>query len=281
MESGSSPRIEFIPVPELPDYLTADVHREARLHSVSMVVARDDETRGAPCGGVFCTLNGLPGIITARHVWTEIHKAKTLVLMLGPNLVYRVATALLSVYAPETSMVAAPFNSSLPDIAFVPLSQVHRADIEARGKVFYSIDRRRSDPVFDLRTDDGFCIAVGCPDALMRRESRAVSPLTYITNIEKVIERDGWDYLFVNLNLESNAVIPKDLGGMSGGGVWRARFCVNSDRTKYWIENMSRDLILTGITFLQTSLPGRQLIAHGPTSIYDKLKDIVRMDRTT
>lgn len=79
----------------------------------------------------------------------------------------------------------------------------------------------------------------------------------------------------MNLDIDSNSKIPSDLVGMSGGGIWRAKFRINADRTRFWIEDRGRDIILAGVTFWQTPIEGRQLIAHGPRSIYRALRDIV------
>lgn len=274
--TDSTPTFERIPVPELPDTFLKEALSEIRQHSVSMIVADEDETKGVPCAGVFCTLGGLPGLLTARHVCDKLSRAKKLVLILGPHQPYRISSNLLQPYKPAASQIGEPFNADIPDIAFIPLSQEHKSAIEARRKVFYSIDRRSENPIFDIHGDAGFWVAIGSPNALMRRESRAIASLSYVTNVQKVLQHNDWDYLFVDLNLESNAPIPSNLEGMSGGGIWRVKFNATADRTKYWVENPSRDIILEGITFLQTDLSSRQLIAHGPTSIYHRLPQIVR-----
>lgn len=270
--------IEYIPVPQLPDYLTNEVNEAIRLYSVSMVVSDKEESRGLPCAGVFVTIDGQPGILTARHVWTEMHKREKLILMVGGRPI-RIRTSLLTAYHPQSRPILEPFDAQVPDIAFVTLSSNNKGSIEAYGKVFYSVDRRASDSTFDLHGDDGFWIAIGSPQALLRRDIGAVGSLTYITGIEKRIEFEGWDYLFVNLDIDSNDKIPADLVGMSGGGIWRAKFKVNADRTRYWIEDCGRDIILTGLTFLQTPLEGRQLIAHGPMSIYHVFREFVLANR--
>lgn len=270
MQNLTSKR-QLVPVPQIPKELTTDVNQHIRRHSVSMVVADEDETLGRPCGGVLCLIEGMAGVLTARHVWDDLRRAQKLILMLGPRHPYRIDRTLLHALVPDSSATPKFDDARTPDIAFIPLSSKHKASIEARQKVFYSIDRRRGDFAFDVYGDSGFWIAVGNPVEMMRREDRAVRSLSYITDVEKSVEYGQWDYLFVNLNLESNVPIPSNLQGMSGGGLWRARFNINADSKQFTIENPTQDILLQGIIFLQTALDGRQLIAHGPKSIYESL----------
>lgn len=259
----------LVPVRELPAAITAEARDHIRRHCVSMVVADGEETDGMPCAGVLCVINGTAGILTAWHVWDRLSRAKKLVLMLGPKHPYRIARTLLSSYAPVRTVASELSDAAVPDIAFIPLPAEIKTAVEARHKVFYSVDRRMNDTGFDLYGDAGFWIAIGTPIEMMRRDAQAVGSLTYVTDVEKAIQRDGWDYLFVNLNLESNVPIPLNLQGMSGGGLWRVIFSVTGDSSRFSIGDPSRDIVLQGITFLQTELAGRQLIAHGPKSIYE------------
>lgn len=266
---------ELVPVPELPTSITALAREHVRRFCVSMVVVDEVEVEGSPCAGVLCTVNGVTGILTAWHVWARLSRAKALVLMLGPKDPYRIERTLLHAYAPGQVQAPELCDAMVPDIAFIPLPHRDKTFIETKQKVFYSVDRRRNQQDFDLFGDAGFWVAVGTPVELMRRESQAVGSLSYITDLEKTVERDGWDYLYVNLNLESNVPMPANLEGMSGGGVWKVRFTVTGNPRTFAIENPSRDIVLQGVTFLQTALGGRQLIAHGPKSIYQRLPEII------
>lgn len=260
-----------MPIPELPASIMAEAREHIRRHCVSMVVADDEETEGMPCAGVLCVIHGTAGLLTAWHVWDRLSRAQKLVLMLGPNHPYRIARNLLTAYAPDRSVATELSNAAVPDIAFIPFPAEVKTTIEARHKVFYSVDRRMAGAEFDLYGDAGFWVAIGTPVEMMRREAQTVGSLSYATDVEKAIEREGWDYLFVNLNLESNVPIPPNLQGMSGGGVWRVIFTVTGEPGRFAIADPSRDIVLQGITFLQTQLAGRQLIAHGPKSIYQRL----------
>lgn len=80
----------------------------------------------------------------------------------------------------------------------------------------------------------------------------------------------------MGLDLDSNPEIPDNFVGMSGGGIWKIKFFVSEDKTKFAIENPSRDVAIVGVNFNQTDLPGRQIIGHGPKSIYQALFNLFK-----
>jgi len=99
--------------------------------------------------------------------------------------------------------------------------------------------------------------------------------LLYDTTVEPRIELEGWDYITVNLNLPQNPALPQDYGGVSGGGIWRATFYMTEDEGTFLIENARRDIVLSGVAFYQTDSASRQIIGHGPRSLYAALYDHV------
>lgn len=94
------PERELLPVPELPQAITAEAREHIRRHCVSMVVADQDESLGMSCAGVLCVIQGVAGLLTAWHVWDRLSRAQKLVLMLGPQHPYRIERTLLHAYAP-------------------------------------------------------------------------------------------------------------------------------------------------------------------------------------
>jgi hypothetical protein len=208
-------------------------------------------------------------MLTAAHNWEVLRRRKTLILMIGEKTPYRIdATKLTAFFPPKQSLKELDTHSA-PDIAFIPLNEEQRATIEAKQKIFYSIDRRTQSNSYDLYADDGMWVAVGAPMAMVDWERHAVGCLRYLTDVGQRAEVAGWDYVWINLNLEANAPIPHNLVGMSGGGLWRVRFSRSKLTGELSIVDPSHDIILSGIIFLQTALDGRQLVAHGPKSVYE------------
>jgi len=245
-----------------------------------MVVVENQESDGSPCSGVLCVIDGLAGILTARHVWERLSAAHKLVIMLGPKQPYRIETELLSSYAPLGINVGDMPSVRRPDIAFIPIPGDAKMSIEARNKAFYFVEKPSRESDLDLYGDTGFWLVIGTPVEMMKRPARSVSSLSYTTDVESVTEQDGWDYLYVNLNLQDNHQLPANLEGMSGGGVWRVRFTVSiSNKPRQFYIDPQKDVLLQGVTFLQTKLDGRQLIAHGPKSIYERLPKFIKSQR--
>ena len=107
-----------------------------------------------------------------------------------------------------------------------------------------------------------------------------VASFLYDTTLHRRIEVGGWDYLTINLDLEKNPTLPKAYGGVSGGGVWRAVFYVNEDETEFGVEKPSRDIVLTGVAFWETPPEARQIVGHGPKSVYYAPPDHCARGRT-
>lgn len=259
-----------IPIKELPSDLTRQVHEKIRLHAVSMVLPPLGNADPRSCSGTLVQLNEMIGILTARHVWTAVERAPSLALLVGGQ-PYYVKPEVLRAYVPVGSGKLPDSRAQVPDIAFIRLPPITRGPIEAYGKVFYSIDARRRSSDIDLLDERGFWILAGSPQALAKPDTGMVASFLYDTSTEKRVTLGEWDYLFVNLHLTSNPELPKHYGGVSGGGVWRIVFHVSDDETVFAVESARRDIVLSGVAFYQTPENRRQIIAHGPVSIYEAL----------
>jgi hypothetical protein len=259
-----------IPIKELLLDLTRQVHEKIRLHAVSMVLPPVGGADPRCCSGTLVQLNEMAGILTAGHVWTEIERAPSLALLVGGE-PYYVKTEVLRAFAPPSVGTLPGVAAQVPDIAFVRLPTIARGRIEAYGKVFYSIDARRKNAEIDPLDERGFWILAGSPQALARPDTGMVASFLYDTSVQKRLTVGAWDYLLVNLHLASNRELPTTYGGVSGGGIWRAVFHVSDDETVFAVASARRDIILSGVAFYQTPLEGRQIIGHGPVSMYDAL----------
>lgn len=266
------PEWREIPIRDLPQELTLEVHQKIRLHGVTMVVPSGDGTEAVCCSGTFTQINGMAGILTARHVWDVIERAPSLALLAGGQ-PYYVDPRVLRVFGPGYEDTLPEVDAAVPDIAFVRIPPFARGAIEAYGKVFYSIDLRRQDPEVEFFSERGFWVLAGSPQALFNAETRMAPSFLYDTTVDRRVEIGDWDYLFVNLNLEQNPGIPRTYGGMSGGGIWRVAFYLSAVETVFAVENPKRDIVLSGVAFYQTGAEGRQIIGHGPKSLYATLSD--------
>jgi len=272
--SEDQPGRRDIPIRDLPQDLVADVHQKIRLHSVAMAISLADSADPFPCSGTLVEINGVVGVLTARHVWTDLLKvARTVGLLVGGHEPYWIKPDVLRTFGPCADGVLPGTSVQIPDLAFVRIPPVARGRIEAAKKVFYSLDVRRRDPQMDFFSERGFRVLAGSPQALFDSKTSMVGSLLYDTTVERRVEQGDWDYIFTNLNLPQNPALPKAYGGLSGGGIWRAAFYVTEDGTEFLVEKASRDILLSGVAFYETDLPGRQIIGHGPRSLYTTLYD--------
>lgn len=261
-----------VPIRNLPEEFTKPIHDHIRLYSVTMLMSENIEDIAViPCSGTLCSFESKAGIVTARHVWEEARKHKSLIAMTdrGP---LALETEKLVPAVPQPKCVLANTDARIPDIAFFYLDPKQKSEIESLGKVFYSIDKRANSPHLDVNTAAGYWAIFGNPKALLKVEERTVVPsFVYGTEVAPFSEKDGWDYLKVNLSIPENPGIPRNFGGVSGGGVWRTMWNTDSDQTCFRVSNLIEDCLLVGMSFYQTGGDGSQLIAHGPNSIYNSL----------
>ncbi len=268
---GAQPGFAHIPISKLPKDLTQQIHSEIRARSVSLLVTDQDDDRNAgTSAGTLVKFGDRPYLLTARHVW-EFAKQRAVLGIALNDRVLRIQVSDLNAYVPPIAGKLPESLADVPDIALIYLSPSHQATIEARGRAFYSIEKRQQFPPEELYSDYGFLVVTGSPYEKLDFAQAKIPSFLYDTNASHAIAHDGWDYIFVNLNIEANPDIPVDFGGVSGGGLWRAKYQVSPEQGKFWINAPSRDIVLVGVNFLQTAMPGRQLIAHGPRSIYERV----------
>ena len=103
----------------------------------------------------------------------------------------------------------------------------------------------------------GYFALFGAPEVWMDSQKKSVPSFIYNTYISDYFEHEGCDYQVMGINLDENPEIPKDFGGVSGGGIWKIRFLISEDKKKFAIKNPIQDIALVGVNFNQTDLKGR------------------------
>jgi hypothetical protein len=126
-----------------------------------------------------------------------------LLFLVGNKPPYEVNRDNVQAFGPNGALQLREIGVEVPDLVFLRMPVRDLRVIEARGKVFYSMDRRRSDR--SMLQKGGFWVVADSPQALLDRERRlAASPLND-TGIEKRINRLGWEYLFVKRRLKEES----------------------------------------------------------------------------
>lgn len=264
-----------INIRDIPKELTQEVNTYIRLFAVTMLLADNGDSGEIPCAGTLVSIKGHKGILTARHVWEAMVKHKYLLIMLG-RVPHVLAVTLLHSIAPQVQSPNANISSDIPDLAFVMLPDPSINHIEAISKAFFSVDKRLDERSMEfVRNPLGYFAVFGAPAELVDYQKKSIRSFAYSTYMSEYFEHEGWDYQVMGLDLEKNPEIPTDLRGMSGGGIWKIKFFVSEDKKRYSIENPTRDIAIVGVNFNQTDLPGRQIIGHGPCSIYKGLYGLI------
>lgn len=255
-----------IPIKNIPDAFARQVHGYIRNFSVTMLAANKSQRDAVPCAGTLVSLCGKKGILTAHHVWKCVESKDLLILMAGKSI--ECESKYLHAIVPIARGSLPDVGATVPDIAFIELPLEICNTLEAYGKVFYSIERRANDPEINLYSHLGYWAIVGSPQALLDEENGRVASFIYDTGVQRRVEFEGWDYLYVNLDILDNSQIPRDYGGMSGGGIWRVEYATDPELRTFVVESNARGIVLSGVIFYQTAEDGRQLLSHGPQSIY-------------
>lgn len=219
---------------------------------------------------------GHKGIITAKHVCDTIKKHKKLLIMLGkaPTIV---ETELLNYIIPPIESKNIQISTDIPDIAFIRLPDKTIGILEATTKSFYAIDKRIDKESIELcKNNIGYFVFIGTPNEWLDVKNQIVPSFAYSTVRKEYFMHDGWDYQVMGLNLDENKEIPTDFSGVSGGGIWKIKVLVNEEKTEYSVDNFNKDISLVGVSFNQTPEKGRQIIGHGPESIYRNLYKIIK-----
>lgn len=265
-----------IQISQLPEERLKDIRERIRYHSVAMFCYDSDDEIVVPCSGTLCKINDCCGIITARHVWDNsnpksdpgIKHHRKLKICVG-NGAYDIDTKKLSALFPEVT--GSKFQATTPDIAFIIIPSEIAAYFESFNKFFYSIDKKIQDFQDELYNTDGVWFTFGNPQERVNFEEAKAASVTYVTDLKEKYEEGKWDYISLNVIAEEGE-LPTNVVGMSGGGMWRAKFSMSEDFKKFNLHAF----IFSGVNFYQTEFGKEyQILGHGPMSIYKSLYNLV------
>jgi hypothetical protein len=265
-----------IQISQLPDEMLRDIRERIRWHSAVMLCQDGDDIKVVPCAGTFCRIENHIGIITAKHVWDNpnpegdggITHHKKLKICVGGG-AYDLDTEWLSAAFPEAT--GKKFNAITPDIAFVQIPSRLSSDFEAFNKIFYSIDNSIQKFQNDLYNFDGVWFTFGSPIERLNVVEAESPSVTYVTDIADHYQESEWDYISLNV-ISEKGKMPENVGGMSGGGIWRAKFSMTKDLKEFSLHAV----MFSGVNFYQTNFGKKyQILGHGPMSIYKNLYNLV------
>jgi hypothetical protein len=198
-------------------------------------------------------------ILTARHVWDEVlSSADQIGLTLKPKIDHKYGIARKE-FAVFGLPKPAEWNEWGPDLVLLRMPADSIGTIEAY-KSYWNMQRH-----VDINAEVlEVMILMGTPAALGEfTDTHAELQITgMFLGPEKEQERDGFDYLDYEIDL-SYPEVPRNFGGVSGGGVWRVFLYCSQDGEIDW------KMSFHGTAYYQLRIVDnhRTIRCHGPKSI--------------
>ncbi|MFV1875500.1 hypothetical protein [Nioella sp.] len=224
--------------------------------------------------GSLVSVGNRAGIITCAHVHDTILRLKNDPgICLYPPRNKQVQASVLNrndirvVRLPSQRVSEGPKG---PDIAFVEAPPSQMDAFRAIGTIS-DLDRMSARLEATLpREVQCFRVLSGAiyadsPDPIRTGEKVVYSPTGRMLpgNVTRIDEDNDLDLGAFSPAFDGDHQEPSSYGAASGGGLWRV--CLNTHSGKHSVE-------LVGVAFFETDSPNRQIIFHGPNSIYRVLR---------
>ena len=252
-------------------FVRADKVRESK------VSRPEDFVAGLGGSGTLVSVAGVRAILTADHVLSGDQEHPKLLDGFGLIMLPRLEQHCHQMVVEGARRIQIPRGtepSKGPDLALVVLSPVDVAKLEAMGKVFYNLSKRRDRMLNDPPTLNESSALILC--GMVGKWTKPIildrgfeGPIHFRGLCGPVVfaghrEEAGFDYLSVEVRYDHAYDGPKSFGGCSGGGLWQA-ILKNQDEG-IGIE----ELLFAGVPFYESgNEDGRGLIeCHGRMSIY-------------
>ncbi len=228
--------------------------------------------------GTFTSMGNVYGILTAQHVARELEGecALGLALIQGEH-IHLIERQYLDVL--HVASAISPADG--PDLAFIVLPASSVSTIRA-VKSFYnlSVDREEllSNPA---ALDSGIWFLCGAPGEKTTGEKSKIGydgvlafrGMCYGAGADRQFEKEGYDYIELDVEYKEGIDIPHTFGGMSGGGLWQVPI-----RQLEGGELEPIKILLSGVIFYESAIENhrRSIRCHGRRSIYEKVYSALR-----
>ena len=173
-------------------------------------------------------------------------------------------------------------DSEGPDLGALIVAPAIAANLSAH-KVFYNLQLRQQkllekpprlvEGVWFL---NGF-VAEGTKEEIGRQGYEKIKGFLLFSGaagVDTEYERDGYDYFDVPITYTKEFSIPRDFGGMSGGGLWQVPLIKKRSTGKLQHE----ELLFSGVVFYQQPIRDNESMVrcHGRRSVYEIAYDAIR-----
>ncbi len=245
------------------------------LHTIGFVRPQGKQVT-AIGSGTCVSFGGLRGILTADHVPNDFRDNEELGLLQFPVRddqfqSIRIPRGFLD----EVRVGFQPYDELGPDLAFVRLPAPFSGTVEANSS-FFDFQKQAEMAFKSAPADtDSFDAIAGVIEIWREgpvvRGNLGTTVIRGLANIGAATPlphgREGFDRLLFTPTPEEGFVLPRTYGATSGGGLMRV-----------FVEKGTKNLVelrLLGPAYYETDLKNgmRNLICHGPRSVYERLAD--------
>jgi hypothetical protein len=265
IEASGSRRIK-ITTDKLPESIRLEITSRIKPFTVALVGLRleDGKVLGTQSGcGTLVVANQRRFVLTAAHVWRHVSRFEQIGITVrdGDNR-FSIPTRFLNCRATPQ-----PQRSEWgPDLALMEIPAHLVPDIESQHKAFYNLDQRRRMAVHPkpiLR--EGAWVLVGAPAKQTSEadDGMTLRALVGLTSIFRSYKKGKHDYLDCSIDAAQPI---RDLGGVSGGGLWHVDLRYKRSTKVFSTEQVT----LEGVAFFQLPWVGDRgrVRCHGRRSIY-------------
>ena len=266
---------------DLPLDLLEEAFREIKDYFTAFII--DNKLAGS---GTFAKLDGVPGILTARHVWDHVKQLAQKDPQVGIMVTEKAHRFSIHVNNLVPTLNIQRLTDTFgPDLEFIKLPAADVGTINAR-KSFYELGANTATKLAKARDSYGICVVMGAPAENVIQKQNPLTKVRQTTVHVRgmILQRNspkmksGYDYWEMK-TLSAVEGRPEDFGGVSGGGVWR--LILAKKRNQPMCALKVTGCYLGGVAFYQSALKNgfRFLRSHGPISIYRCVPELFARNR--
>ncbi len=273
-----------IPFSDIPDQLLFEISEILHKYSIALIKMQEKPNgyhKATQIGSAtLISVGSKYGLLTAYHVTRELDGYCKLGLTLDTTSctfqidknnfsVINIGTPITEEYGPDLSFIAL----SAPDVSTIKIYRSFQPLEPDREKIL------SNPPSLDL----GIWFGCGSPEERTIQNSPernydsviAVQDFCLPGSVRQDTKDNEYDYLLVDINEEKGNNLPKNYGGMSGGGLWQ----ILVKKSPKGNIKPSR-FIFSGVIFYQwlPQIGSKYLRCHGRKSIYKHVYESLNQD---
>lgn len=243
---------------QIPDSFISQIADRLHIHSTILLKLYFDERGNKQAmhigSGTFVIIKGIHGILTAQHVTRTLSGDYSLGLTVtreDEEQEFKVDKSSIKIIDVGTSVT----EEYGPDLSFIILADWDKIGTIKVSKSFHDLSRDQEELLTNPpATDFGIWFVCGAPGERTRIEQSrssfgeifAFQDYCAAGGVQREYERGNYDYFEMDIDVVSEADIPHNFAGMSGGGLWQVTVARAEDQTL-----IPKRYLFSGVVFYQ------------------------------